>query len=45
MFFIDNYYLQTRKRHPALDLPNKEHHKVPYTFLFDVGHCDAPSFF
>ncbi|ECP4389176.1 hypothetical protein LHY41_000388 [Salmonella enterica] len=27
-FFIDNDHLQTRKRHPALDLPNKERHKV-----------------
>ncbi|EHK1059214.1 hypothetical protein J4S57_002887 [Salmonella enterica] len=26
--FIDNHHLQTRKRHPALDLPNKERHKV-----------------
>ncbi|EHW9859884.1 hypothetical protein NAK90_004705 [Salmonella enterica] len=43
-FFIDNYHLQTRKRHPALDLPNKERHKVPIPIHVATGLRKRPFF-
>ncbi|EDP9159927.1 hypothetical protein PW30_002235, partial [Salmonella enterica subsp. enterica] len=43
-FFIDNHHLQTRKRHPALDLPNKERHKVPIPIHIATGLRKQPSF-